>query len=210
MNNHAHDPADETLLKQIDARLTHGKRAEMPVINALADSTPQADAAFENELEKRLVAQLHRQSAESKENNPMQATLRPSRTPTLSVWFSAAAVLAITIAAGIILSGRGSSSGFPAFASQVAVEPIPQHIVIATQNIRAGEPITDEMVALVSLPMDDFATLQNSQPERQFFHTLADVVGQTTTTAIFWFEPIEPIKLGVVETCIPGSRYSLD
>lgn len=209
MNNHAHDPAEEAILKQVDAALDHGKRTEMPVINALADSTPQADAAFEYELEKRLIAQLHRQNAQSKETHLMQATFRPSRALSASIWLSAAAVLAIMIAAGFMLM-RQPTAQIPAFASQVAVEPIPQQIVVATQNIRAGETITDEMVALVSLPMDDFSTLQDSQPQRQFFHDLADVVGQTTTTAIFWFEPVEPIKLGQVETCIPGSRYCLD
>lgn len=209
MNNHRGEPADEILLRQVDELLERGKRSDHAVMNMLADTVPQADAAFERRLEKLLVTQLQ-QSIQNKESNSMSTmTARASHTPTLTARAWAVAVVALVIVGGLtLLRLPGGSGGIPA--SQAPIEP-PQTIVVATQNIHAGETITDGMVALVSLDNDAFATLQQSQPDRQFYHSVADVVGRVTTTAIFWFEPIDPIKLGdLSETCVPGSRYCLN
>ena len=206
MNNHKGEPADEILLCQVDELLELGKRSDHAVMNMLADTVPQADRAFEQRLEKLLVTQLQ-QNIQYKESNSMSTmTARASRAPTFSAQAWAVAVVALVIVGGwTLLHLPGRSGGVPA--SQAPIEP-QQTIVIATQNIHAGDTITAGMVALVSMDNDAFAALQQSQPDRHFFHNLADVVGQVTPTAIFWFEPIEPMKLGQMgETCVPGSRY---
>ena len=206
MNNHKGEPADELLLRQVDELLELGKRSDHAVINMLADTVPQADRAFEKRLEKLLVTQLQ-QNIQYKESNSMSTmTARASRAPTFSAQAWAVAVVALVIVGGwTLLHLPGRSGGIPA--SQAPIEP-PQTIVIATQNIHAGDTITAGMVALVRMDNDAFSALQQSQPDRHFFHNLADVVGQVTPTAIFWFEPIEPMKLGQMgEICVPGSCY---
>ncbi|MBC7813741.1 MAG: hypothetical protein H7175_21470, partial [Burkholderiales bacterium] len=63
MNNNNHNKlrGDERLLKQVEDRLERGKPSNDPLVNMLANTVPQADKTFQDDLEARLIAQLQTQ-----------------------------------------------------------------------------------------------------------------------------------------------------
>ncbi len=187
MNNHT----DEQQLRQIDDLLERGKRSDDPVLNLLASAVPQADTAFEQKLEKRLMARLQPQ--------PVRR-----RVP-LPAWGLAAALLIAVVVPFALTRLRNVSTGLSAAASQVPIEATSRTMVIATRNIGAGETINKDMLALVTLSDDAYAALQADQPDRRFFTRVSDVVGQVATVAVFRGEPIEPIKLGQRPTSCSAS-----
>ncbi len=199
---------DEHLIQQVDDLLEQGKPSDHAMINLLADSLaherhlPQADVHFMNSLEDQLVVQLQNHQPPKEETPMLSMTAKvPLRTPSYSYLTWAAALIVVILMGSFVLTQPQRSQ--PALPSAVQVPTAePTHtIIIATRNIQAGTTITDEMVGSISLSASDFDKLQSTQPDRLFFTDIKEVIGQTSTTAMFWFEPIEPIKLGQVPTC---------
>jgi|GEM_PF-4171508 len=213
MNNNNHNKlrGDERLLKQVEDRLERGKQSDDSLLNVLANTIPQADKTFQDDLEARLIAQLQvqlplqpqPQSIEIKETEMYVMTSKaPVRNSSFSFLTWAAAVLLVVVLGGYGLGRyQQSQTEIPTFAAQIPTEQITHTIVIATQNIRPGETITGNMIGVITLSDADLAKLQSSQPQQIFYADPATVVGQVTTTAVFWFEPIEPIALGIVPDC---------
>ncbi len=212
---------DARLLQQVDHRLERGTPSEDPVVNALASTVPQAEAGFRDALEQRLMAHYTAQTFEKEAIDMQLTTARaPQRGTSLSALPWLAAVLGVVLLGGALLAldqrGRMEPS---LFATQITADEPAQTIVIATRNILAGDTITEEMVGLITVSAADYAKLQSAEPERAFFSDLADVVGQRTTTAMFWFEPVSPVKLGQVParcgadvvTCVtePEGTYTI-
>lgn len=200
---------DTQRLRQIDDRLQRGVSSGDPVIESLAATVPQADEPFRDALEQRLLAHFESRVIQKKDMEMQMTGLRvPQRTasPTWFTWL--AAVLAVVVVGGglLALDQRGRIEP-PVLATQITTDDAVQTLVVATRNIDTGETITADMVAVISLAQADYARLQASEPEREFYADLDEVVGQTTTTAIFWFEPVEPVKLGQLPArCAEASR----
>lgn len=199
---------DSRLIQQVDDLLEHGKPSDHAIVNLLADSLAHessvhhADADFMNRLEERLVAQLEMQ--QSKEEDPMLNRITTSKIVRQAASYSyltwAAAIVVLIILANIVLTQpQRYQPILPAV--QVPTADAPYTIVVATKTIQAGTTITADMVGLINLSAADFDKLQKSQPDRQFFTDLTEVIGQTSTTTMFWFEPIEPIKIGQLPAC---------
>lgn len=216
MNNHNWD--DDSLHKQIEARLENGKPAANPLINALADSGAEADPGFQSALQERLIAHLLEHATPYEE--PMYlythspTPYAPSERESLSSLTTfAAAAFAVMLLGGLILTLAQSSNLTPAQNPAAVAEATeePHHqVVIATRNIAPETEITDEMIGVIDLSAADFAELQASYPERQLITDPQELIGQTTTRAIFWFEPFRPETIGQFRTncfsdptCIP-------
>lgn len=201
MQNHSdqYSPADEEMLRQVDALIEKGKKCDHAVMNSLVNMTPQADRAFQNRLEKRLIAQLQEQHAQERSHRRTMTIMTRAQmmSRSLSNRVAVAILLVISaLAAFTLMRGYEPIPAASLFTSQVPIEPPPQTVVIATENIQAGDTITDDMIAQITLSMEDFADLQDSYPGRIFFTDVTQVIGEVTTTAIFASEPIVPIKLG--------------
>ncbi len=192
--------ADARRLRQLDDLLEHGTPTDDPLMNALAATVPQADSAFRHNLEERLAAHFTAQSNETKEPEMLIPNARaPQRAGSATFLTWAAAVLVVALLGGALLAlDQRGRQDLPAFATQIVADEPQQTIVIATQNILPADTITEDMVGLISLSAADFAKLQAGRPDRQFFSSLEQVVGQRATTAMLWFEPVEPVKLGQV------------
>lgn len=198
---------DARLLKQVDDRLERGAPVNNPVIMALAETVPTADDTFRDALEQRLLTHVNAKTGSQQESN-MQLVMSKEthRTPVRSYLTWIAAMLVVTVLGSAVLRfGGWGNSGVPGAALQTTEEAAAQTIVIALADIGPSETITEEMVGTVTLSADDLARLQVDRPNRAFFSSLDDVVGQVTTSAISWFEPIDPVKLGqVAEPCVTG------
>lgn len=215
MNKHDDMRADERLLKQVDERLKRGKKSSESLVNALADTVPQSDKAFQDDLEANLMAQLQAQSIEEKQTEMHVMTKNvPVRNPSASFLTWAAAVLIVVLGGYAFVRYQQPQMEIPAFAAQTPTE-VTHTLVIATQNIPPGTTITADMIGVITVSDADMTKLRNSDPERIFFADPETIIGQTTTTAIFWFEPIEPIKLGILPDCgnscavLPENYYTI-
>jgi hypothetical protein len=198
---------DEIDAAELDTLLNHGAPTPHRVINRLANTTPQPDAEFERALESQLMAQLSPQSA-TKEVKRMTARTRSLTAfsglrPASLLW--AAAAITIVIATVALL--RPGLNGLPQTAGPAALHeaPITTPVIIAAQDIAAGEVITDEMLMQIHVPVSDLDALRASHPERVLFESTSNLIGQRVTTAIAWLQPITSTAVRAANaTCRPG------
>ncbi len=200
---------DDGLLDQIDRALEHGIPAEDTLINRLADTVPKANAAFQQDLEHKLMAQLKSpQMRNAKERSKMQLTstaLPRTATAWITSWGVTLTAIALIAAVLFGLNGVWHPSQF---ASPLEQDDVPVQVVIAAQEIPAGTLITAEMIGVVSLSVEDMAKLTDAQPNHNFLADPDAVIGQTAALDIFWFEPIDAGYLGeVIDPCDLPDAY---
>jgi flagella basal body P-ring formation protein FlgA len=197
MNEHPLD--DEPFLQQVDRLLERGKPSEHPVLNSLAKTRPQMDADFQEGLEHMLMAQLQpQQTVKEKKAMQMAISRRPAQPLPVSFLTLAATLLVIAFAGKILwdFNQQRMLTPTPNVAATAAQTEDAIQIVIATRDIPSGTIITEDMVGLISLPLEDLREVRMGQPGHEFFTDAESVIGQTAAVDIFWFSPVEPMLLG--------------
>lgn len=109
---------DKELLEHIEAVVHEGQASPNDLVNALVGSKPQAEVAFQHNLEEQLITRLEQETQQTKgetpmpilDNKPKRKSKQRSRLP----FTLAAAVLAIVLVGGLILftQGQGSSGQY--------------------------------------------------------------------------------------------------
>lgn len=203
---------DGVVLDQIDRALEHGIPADDALINHLRESVPKVSAAFQQELERNLMAQItHQRLRTPKEKNLMQLLMstmvRPRLQRTATAW-TTTWVLTLTTAAliaVILINWKAIWSPAVPAATLTQIDS-PGQIVIAAQDIPAGTAITADMIGSVTMPAEDLAKLTAARPDRTFLPDITMVIGQTAARDIHWFQPIEASYLGEVDKLcnLPG------
>src|SRR5688572_17146432 len=127
----------EKSLEDAMERLVHGKKASGDTtLDALGQIKPQADPAFMNHLEERLMAEL----STTKTKKELAMLKRKERPTRFGRWplTLAAAILAILLVGGWVLYANQSPTQ-TATASNATATPIAMiPVVIAIQDIPAG------------------------------------------------------------------------
>jgi hypothetical protein len=222
---------DNELLKQVDHVLDQATTGDQAVVNHLAHTQPRIDSGFQNTLEERLLAKLKAQHAQpvaahfhsdTQEEPKVMHTVtaayvlphvmlkRQTEARSFSYLTWAAAAVAVILIGGLMfgLSNGGRPPALSGTSSTAVAQTLETvQLVIATQDIIAGTVITDDLVGVVSLSAADMAELRISQPGREFFSDVAQVIGQPAAVDIFWFSPIDSLSLGEpVDLCdLPGA-----
>ncbi|MEZ4672399.1 MAG: SAF domain-containing protein [Anaerolineae bacterium] len=191
MNQNDHQ--DDFYIEQLDRLLEKGHPHSDPLVNTLAHILPQADQAFQQELEVALMAHLQPQPIVNwerqmpKVNQSIYRALRPPLT-----WTVTLAVVALAVA-GIMLANLNRAwlpltAQTPPTATQIDQ---PVTVVVATQAIPAGTVITEAMVSVISIPQPDGEKLGLMQSGHNVFSNVESVIGQRASVAIRWFQPLE-------------------
>lgn len=192
------DRQGDEYLDQLDRLLYDGRLHGDPFINSLANTIPQADRVFRQELEHRLLAHLQPQRIIKEEYSLMTTARRihPVINPPLT-WAITLTVAALAVAGIILINlNRGRTSLAPQTPAAAAQTDQPVSVVIATQDIQAGTVITDAMVGMISISQADANKLSLIRPIHEFMSDVHSVVGQTASVTIHWFQPFETILLG--------------
>jgi Flp pilus assembly protein CpaB len=165
-------------------RLVHGKKASgNPTLDALEQLKPQADPAFMNHLEERLMAELST-SKSKKELAMLKRKNIPSR---IGRWplTLAAAVMAILLVGGWVLYANQKPMQVAASATASPIAMVP--VVIAIQDIPVGTEITPDTVGVIMYPAE--------LVPRGAFESIEAVVGYYAATNIYTEELILARKL---------------
>jgi len=197
---------DDIFPTDVDALIEEGKPLSHKIINALAQTIPQADNAFKQDLEHSLISKLTTTiNTKDKPNMYTHTSHFPHIPKHLGQLLTGIISLMVIVLAGVFLFNVNYTT-LPLASNATATPetPITEPIVIAARDISAGTIITPDMVQIIHLPVQELNTLRIAHPESEFFMDTLAVIGQMVAVDIFWFQPIMTISLGeVAGVCDP-------